>query len=507
MTQTARHGVLLIGAALVLCAAGCYPSRAALYSEIDASRQLAYQRWAQAQGEENLPKLEGKLSLADAVRTALVYSKPLAQVLQQKELARGQILQAYGEGLPTVEFDADYTRLDKVSSFNVGGSSVSLGFLDNYSAQLKITQPLFKGAVVPAVRGAHLFRYMSDENVRKAVQDAVLRVAQAYYRVLLADELYRVQQSALQFAQANLQDVLEREKQGVAIRYDELRAQLEVSTVKADLIRQRNERSRALTALYRAMGASQRSDVELTDTLTYTPMEPTLEQAVQVAFTNRPDVISGELDVRLQKEILMGLFSDYLPKIEGWALTGWAKPDPHNSMKDHWNDQWQAGLRLTWILFDGLSREGGIIQQKAAARQSAIALSDTEQRLLEEVKNAILDLADADELVQSQQRNLEQANEALRLVQVGAREGVNTELEMLDAQSALFRARGLYYQALYSHVTARLALQRALGIMGPPPGDGQVPKEAPPLGVIKEFAKPQAAQPAPGPAPAAQTTP
>jgi len=282
---------------------------------------------------------------------------------------------------------------------------------------------------------------------------------------------------------------------------------LEVSTVKADLIRQRNERSRALTALYRAMGASQRSDVELTDTLTYTPMEPTLEQAVQVAFTNRPDVISGELDVRLQKEILMGLFSDYLPKIEGWALTGWAKPDPHNSMKDHWNDQWQAGLRLTWILFDGLSREGGIIQQKAAARQSAIALSDTEQRLLEEVKNAILDLADADELVQSQQRNLEQANEALRLVQVGAREGVNTELEMLDAQSALFRARGLYYQALYSHVTARLALQRALGIMGPPPGDGQVPKEAPPLGVIKEFAKPQAAQPAPGPAPAAQTTP
>ncbi len=507
MTQKARHGVLLIGAALVLCAGGCYTSRAVLYSEIDASRQLAYQRWAQAQGEENLPKLEGQLSLADAVRTALVYSKPLAQVLQQKDVARGQIVQAYGQALPTVEFNADYTRLDKVNSFNVGGTSVSLGYLDNYSAQLKVTQPLFKGAILPAIQGARLFRYLSDESVRKAVQDVVLSVGQTYYRVLLADQLYKVQESALQFAQANLQDVLEREKQGVAIRYDELRARLEVSTVKADLIRQRNERSRAMTALYRAMGASQRSDVDLTDELTYTPLAPTLEQAVEIAFTNRPDVISGELDVRLQKEVLKGLWSEYLPKIEGWALTGWGKPDPHNSMKNHWNDQWQAGLRLTWTLFDGLSREGGIIQQKAIARQSAITLSDTEQKLLEDVKNAILDLADADELVQSQQLNLQQANEALRLVQVGAREGVNTELEMLDAQSALFRARGLYYQALYSHVTARLTLQRALGIMGPPPGEGQVPKEAPPLGQIKEFEKPQAAPPAETPAPAAQTTP
>ncbi len=301
--------------------------------------------------------------------------------------------------------------------------------------------------------------------------------------------------------------MLEKEKQGVAIRYDELRARLEVSTVQADLIRQRNERSRAITALYRAMGASQQSDVELTDELAYQPMEPSFARAVEIAFTNRPDVISGELDVRLQQEILKGLWSNYLPKIEGWALTGWAKPDPHNSMKDHWNDQWQAGLRLTWILFDGLSREGQIIQQKAKARQSAISLSDTEQKLLEEVKNAILDLADADELVQSQQLNLQQANEALRLVQVGAREGVNTELEMLDAQSALFRARGLYYQALYSHEIARLTLQRALGIMGPKPGDGEVPKEAPPLGEIKEFEKAQPAQPAPEAAPAAKIMP
>jgi outer membrane protein len=505
MRDSACRGVLLAaGAALLLLAGGCFGSRAATYADIEAGRQLAYQRWVQAAGEEDLPKLEGKLSLEDAVRTALNYSKTLAGVVQQKDVAHGRILEAYGEALPTIEFTAGYTRLDKVSSFNVGTESVSLGFVNNYNAQFKLTQPLFKGAIPAAIVGARLFRYMADETVRKAVQDVILKVADDYYSVLLAQELYKVQESALQFAQANLQDVQAKEKQGVAIRYDELRAELEVSTVKADLIRQRNARSRAVTTLLRDMGASQQSSVDLTGQLTYEPMAPSFERAVEIAFKNRPDVINSELDVRLQREVLAGLWSKYLPKIEGWALTGWGKPDPHDTMKDRWNDQWQAGLTLTWTIFDGLSREGQIIQQKAIERQSAITLSDTEQKLLEDVKNAILDLADADELVVSQQDNLQQANEALRLVQVGAQEGVNTELEVLDARSALTRARGLYYQALYSHITARLALQRALGILGPEPGNGNVPKEPPPLGRIKEFEKPQPAQPAAAPA-AAET--
>ena len=437
------------------------------------------------------------------MRVALGYNKSLRQVLETKEIARGQIWQAYSQGLPPVEFDANYTRLDQAQTINFGGTSVSMGFVNNYAASFTITQPIFKGAAFPAIRGAQLVRYMSDESVRKAVQDVVLNVANAYYTVLLADELYKVQESALEFAQANLQNVLAREKQGVAIRYDELRADLEVSSVKADLIHERNERSRAMTALLRAMGASQKSNVELTDALTYEPMAPTVERAVQMAFANQPSIVSDELNVRLQREVLIGLWTNYLPKIEAWGTTGWAKPNPHDPTDNEWDDQWQAGLRLTWVLFDGLNREGQIIQQKAIARQSAITLSDDEQALLQQVKNAILDLADADELVQSQQRNLEQANEALRLVQVGAREGVNTELEMLDARSALTHARGLYYQALYAHVISRLALQRAVGMMGPAPGKGDIPKEPPALGEIKEFTPPPAAD---GAQPADQPT-
>jgi len=499
MNSLARRTVLLlVGTSVALAAGGCFAPREQIYSDVLAGRRLAYTRWRDQSDQEELPRLEGELSLADAVRVALAYNRALRQVEEEKTRARGQILEAYGEALPTVELSAGYTRLDEVITIDLGVSQFTIGSKDNWNYQVSITQPLFKGGAIPAaIRGAQLFRYLSDETVRQTVQDVILGVATAYYDVQLADQLYQVQQTALEFAEANLRDVLARKEQGVAIRYDVLRAQLEVSTVKADLIRQRNARSRALAALLRQMGVSQKSEVKLTDALTYEPMEPVFERAVEVAFKNRPEIFRDELNLRLQQEVLRGMRADYMPRLEAWGWHRWAKPDPHAASMIRWGTEWQAGLRLTWTLFDGLSREGRIIQQKATLRQSAITLSETEQKLLEEVKNAILDLADADELVRSQQLNLQQANEALRLVTVGAREGVNTELEMLDARSALTRARGLYYESLYAHVRARLALQRALGVLGPGPGQGDVPQEAPPLGVIKEFAT---TAPADGPA-------
>ncbi len=475
------RAMLAAGVAMAVGLAGCFPPRESIYADLHASRSRAYTRWLECIGqEEDLPCLDGDLSTRDAVRVALAYNKELRGVVQEREKAHGRVLEAYGEALPTVSLNAGYTRLDQITTVDLGFDSFQVGAKNNWSYDLSVTQPLYRGGAIPAaMRGAQLYRCMSDEGVRQAVQDVVLAVVGAYYDVLLAQRLFEVQENALEFAEANLKDVIARQEQGLAIRYDRLRAELEVSNVKADLIRQRNELSRARAALFRAMGVSQKSQVALANSLTYAPLTPTYEEAVEEAFKQRPELYQAELDVRLQQEALRSFYADYWPNVEGWGWYQWAKPDPHESTNISWGRQWQAGLRLDWTLFDGLRREGQIIQQKALLRQSAIHLTDTEQSVLQEVRNALLDLGDADELVESQWLNLERANEALRLVTIGAREGVNTALEVLDGRSALTHAQGLYYQALHAHSMARLAYQRAIGLLGPGPGVGEVPSEAP----------------------------
>jgi outer membrane protein TolC len=61
--------------------------------------------------------------------------------------------------------------------------------------------------------------------------------------------------------------------------------------------------------------------------------------------------------------------------------------------------------------------------------------------------------------------NLAQAQEGLRLAEVGYKSGVRTEVEVMDARTALTRTQMVHGQALYGHMMARLSLTHAMGTL------------------------------------------
>jgi outer membrane protein TolC len=93
-------------------------------------------------------------------------------------------------------------------------------------------------------------------------------------------------------------------------------------------------------------------------------------------------------------------------------------------------------------------------------------LKSVEEDVFLDVQQALLNLKNAEEYVESQRLNLQHAEEGLRLAMTGYREGVNTEVEVVDARSSLTEARGNYYRALFDHCMARLSLEQAMGLLG-----------------------------------------
>jgi outer membrane protein TolC len=313
----------------------------------------------------------------------------------------------------------------------------------------------------------------------------VFKVARAYYDAVLADRMIQVQEAALEATKAHLQDVKTRKKHGTATEYDVLRTRVDMSNIRAELIRQRNRKDQAVNRLLKAMGASQRSRVKLEGGLDYRPIDTSFKKAVKKAFHNRPDLYAAALNVDLQKAALERAYTRYYPRVNAYFWHLWAKPDPVQASRIEWGRDWEAGLALTWPLFDGLAREGKIIQQRALLEQRRIQLSEKEETAITEVKNALLKLENARELVESQKLNLQRADRARALVRTGYREGVNTQVEVLDATAALREARGLYYRALHEHITAVLQLKRATGQLSPDPGAQEVPDEAERVGRLK----------------------
>ncbi|MCX5643209.1 MAG: TolC family protein [Phycisphaerae bacterium] len=464
-------GLTLVAAGPVLLG-GC-KSREEFTNDVGLSRQAAYRQWEnrKTQEESQQPRISGKLSVEDCVKLTLAHNKMLQQTLEERTVAEGQVVGSRSAYLPNVALSTQYRRDELVPSFDIpgpGGTTehVQIGTLNSYSAGLTVTQPLYAGGAITAqVRAAKLFSLLTDQTIRAATQDVVYATETAYYNLLLSQHLVDISTDAVHAAKVHLDDVEKKRAGGVASNFDVLRAQVELSNFKADLIRSKNAINIARANLIKTMGVSQDSDFVLSDKFAYAPIEVSMEQAVQTAFTNRPDLYSREYQIRQQREQLKIARSRYLPNASAYFTNTWASPSPSSfgSSSSEWGRIWQAGVQGAWPIFDGFQREGNIIQQKARLKQAQIGLVDAEETAVFELTQAILSMENAEEFVQSQKLNLTRATEGLRLAQVGYEQGINTQVEVIDAQSALTTARVNYYQSIYSHVVAKLAVQRAMG--------------------------------------------
>jgi outer membrane protein TolC len=460
MKRLSRHfgWCTLVLAFALVGGSGCL-SRQRVYKDIYRNRHRAYAAWKRARAGEkgDRPVLKGDLDTRSAVIIAIGNNKILRDALARKQFATGERTEAYSSALPRFDLTGRYRRLDEANGVNaVTRNSTTLGFA--------LTQPIFTGgAMTAAIRAAQLNELAADENVANRIQQVVRETRRGYLDVLLAGQLVTVSQGELELAKAHLEDVQKKKTAGVVSQFEVLRARVEVSNVEAELIERQNALHIALTTLLKTLGVSQESKVELTEKLEYVEQTPDLEQAVREGYRNRPDLLYAELQVRAQEQRVYGAWGQFFPQLSAGLSQEFARPDPHNFLRDRWGSAWTASLNLDWALFDGLATLGRVQQARAGLRRAAIELADAEEQVLLEIRQAVLSIEDADKFVKSQEENLERAREGVRLAQAGYEAGVNTELEMRDARQALSETQALYYQAVYRHQTARLDLDFAAG--------------------------------------------
>src|SRR5207249_9030973 len=102
---------------------------------------------------------------------------------------------------------------------------------------------------------------------------------------------------------------------------------------------------------------------------------------------------------------------------------------------------WNAGLQLNWDIFDGFLTRGKVDEAKALDKKAEYDVEDASRRIELEVRTAYSNFIEAKEVLESQKKVVEQAEEALRLANARADAGTGTQLDVLSAQTALTEAR------------------------------------------------------------------
>lgn len=147
---------------------------AEVQKEVSSARDQAYLQWQAAKNrqEENQTVVDGPLSLDKAIVTALSNNRELQIVLEENNVAKGRIIEAYEGVLPHVALETSYTRQSEDSK-TYNGVTYPLGEKNNYAGTISVTQPIYSGAATAALRASHYYDALANEQVRLAVQNTI----------------------------------------------------------------------------------------------------------------------------------------------------------------------------------------------------------------------------------------------------------------------------------------------------------------------------------------------
>lgn len=346
-------------------------------------------------------------------------------------------------------------------------------------ASLNINQLIFNGSYIVGLQASKAYKELSVKQSLQTDEQIIMNVSKAYYNLLIARE-------QLELVGANLLrlDTLYRNtramyENGFAEKIDADRLKVTLNNLKVSKQNIESMNDISLRLLKFQMNYPPDQDLQIAGSL-----QEAAIQAVDIPeewdYSRRPDYQVLQSNYELQKLNIKNKYAEALPTISGFANLGYSTQSPdfgglfstNTDIEDRNGlgpDQWYSystlGLRLQWNLFTGLQRSQQIQQEKLSLSKVENGFEALERSIMLDVKRSEDNLTNALSQLEVQRENAELAEEIFEITQIKYQEGVGSNLEVIEADTALKEAQTNYYSALYDAIIARLELKKALGIL------------------------------------------
>ena len=409
------------------------------------------------------------LSFADAVRLAAGEAPVVTVATLKTDEADARVRQARSALLPSLSVAGVWLNRDfNTQSLGIPfppqfGLKNPVPSFNNYDGRVTASQTLFDWSSVVRVRAARTQADGSRAERGVTVEGSALTGAQAYLRAARARAVVGARQADSTVAVELVTLAQARKAAGVSPAIDVTRARAQLVTAEGLLLVARNQLDRAHIDVSRALGLDPAAPLTLTDSL-----DPSLgaadvpadrDGAVTAGFANRPDLRAELARGAAARQTRSAYRAERLPRVEiagDYGLNGLTMPQAIGTR--------DLTLQVRVPILDGFRREARVDEQDAIARESQVREADLRRQIAADVDAALLDLrsAQAQGAVAAEQLRL--AADELSQAREQFRAGVAGNIEVINAQSNLIRARDTDIDARYAAVTARVSLARAVGV-------------------------------------------
>lgn len=406
------------------------------------------------------------LSLADTLTIALQRNSAILKGQSDLKAAHGIAVQNRAIALPKVRALGNYAHNEAVE---VSPFSIINPPRDEWSGNVRIEQSIYEGGrILSGIRTARLIREQALLRYQTTLADTLYDVRNAYYTVLQAEQEIFVREASVKLLNQELTNTIQRFEAGAVPRFDVLRGEVEVANARPRLIRARNGYRVAKTSLAILLGynvppgVGEDIPLTLTDKLESIPYDVNLSAAIAQAIQRRPEIGVLKLEESLRHESITVAKSGYKPSFLVFAGYG----GRNTAFQDDFFKDVSgamAGVEMRWNIFDGFATRGRVIEAEANREKAHYDLEDVSRRIEQQVRISYSTFVEAREVIASQKKVQEKAEEALRLAGARYEAGTGTQLDVLNAQTALTEARTTQIEALRNYQVSLAQLGRAIG--------------------------------------------
>jgi outer membrane protein len=414
------------------------------------------------------PKLV--LTLEESLRLALLQNPQVLAESAKEDQASSVVSQSLANFFPKIDAQGSDILDKKVFSVLLPGffpgmepQRYEFDFTRKYQMTFNFSLPIYSGGrIMSGYKSANYNLQSTREGIRRLKQETIFNVKKAFYGILLARQFRDVAQEAVTLAEQHLKNVRNMYDVGMAAKFDLLRTEVQLANLQPQLIRARNALSLAEIGLKTLLGLELDREIEVQGELDATNVEANIDASIAQALSVRPEILQLNLQKQMAAEMIKAAKAAYLPTVGvGGQYNVWG--DKLRFTGDTWEDYYTISLVLNVPITNGMMNRAKIGESKAMLKQLEYGQKGLTDMVRYEVQEAVLNLRQAKESLVSQEKNVEQAREAVRIAELNYAEGLATNLDVNSAQVALSQARTNFSQAQYDYAVALAQLEMAVG--------------------------------------------
>jgi outer membrane protein TolC len=422
---------------------------------------------------------EGSYSLKQAVEYAIKTNINIKNAKIDQSSAAARVAEVKAIGLPQAHATVNYTNNPAVPRFFIPAKTfdpnaaegdvvaAKFGVTHSASAAASLSQIIFDGSYLIGLKASQTYKELSTKNLQATKIQVAEAVTKAYYNVLVNDERIGLLQNNLSRLDSTYRETVEMNTQGFVEKLDVDRLEVQRNNLTTELENIMKLQEVAIMLLKFQMGMDVDEPIKLTDQLSTTDVTQFVAANEELLsnYSLRVEYSTLEVQEKLQMLDIRNISAGYLPSLTLNANYGYSSGTDIFSkfFTQPWFNQASIALNLNIPIWDSFSKKNKIIQSKNALEKIKQNQKLLQQSINLEVRQSQIQYSNLVKQLRERQRNLDLSKEIIRVTRIKYKEGVGSNIEVINAESSFKEAQTNYFTALYDLMIAKVDLSKAKG--------------------------------------------